>query len=126
MSKYRITVDGKTYEMDVELIGANGASIQSVAKAIESKPVVSAPAAAPVASKPSASSTGSVIAPMPGTILKVLKAEGDAVKAGDVVLVLEAMKMENEITAPADGTIASLNLAAGNTVAGGDLLFEVK
>ena len=126
MSKYRITVDGKTYEMDVELIGSNGASIQPVAKAVESKPVVSAPAAAPVASKPAASSTGSVIAPMPGTILKVLKAEGDAVKAGDVVLVLEAMKMENEITAPADGTIASLNLAAGNTVAGGDLLFEVK
>jgi biotin carboxyl carrier protein len=126
MSKYRITVDGKTYEMDVELIGANGASVQPVAKAVEAKPVVSAPAAAPVASKPAASSTGSVIAPMPGTILKVLKAEGDAVKAGDVVLVLEAMKMENEITAPADGTIASLNLAAGNTVAGGDLLFEVK
>ena len=48
MSKYRITVDGKTYEMDVELIGANGASIQPVAKAVESKPVVSAPAAAPV------------------------------------------------------------------------------
>ena len=63
---------------------------------------------------------------MPGTILKVLKAEGDAVKAGEVVLVLEAMKMENEITAPDDGTIASLSLAAGNTVAGGDLLFEVK
>lgn len=125
MSKYRITVDGKTYEMDVELIGANGASVSPIAKAVEAKPVVSAPAAAPAASKPAASS-GSVIAPMPGTILKVLKAEGDVVKAGDVVLVLEAMKMENEITAPADGTIASLNLAAGNTVAGGDLLFEVK
>ena len=126
MSKYRITVEGKTYEMDVELIGANGAAVQPVAK-VEDKPAVSAPAAAPVAaSKPAAASTGSVIAPMPGTILKVLKATGDSVKAGDVVLVLEAMKMENEITAPADGTIASLTLAAGNTVAGGDLLFEVK
>ena len=126
MSKYRITVEGKTYEMDVELIGANGAAIQPVAK-VEAKPAVSAPAAAPVAaSKPVAASSGAVIAPMPGTILKVLKAEGDSVKAGDVVLVLEAMKMENEITAPADGTIASLSLAAGNTVAGGDLLFEVK
>ena len=123
MSKYRITVDGKTYEMDVELIGANGAAVQPVAKAA---PVVSAPVAAPAASKPAAASSGSVTAPMPGTILKVLKADGDAVKAGDVVLILEAMKMENEITAPADGVIGSLSLTEGSTVAGGDLLFEVK
>lgn len=126
MSKYRITVDGKTYEMDVELIGSNGAAVQPVAKAAPA-PVVSAPAApAPAASKPAAASTGAVTAPMPGTILKVLKASGDAVKAGDVVLILEAMKMENEITAPADGVIGSLSLTEGSTVAGGDLLFEVK
>ncbi len=124
MSKYRITVEGKTYEMDVELIGANG-SVQPVAKAA---PVVTAPAAAPApaASKTAATSTGAVIAPMPGTILKVLKVQGDSVKAGEVVLVLEAMKMENEIVAPADGTISILTLTAGSTVAGGDLLFEVK
>ena len=126
MSKYRITLDGKTYEMDVELIGANGAAVQPVANAAPA-PVVSAPAApAPAASKPAAASTGAVTAPMPGTILKVLKASGDAVKAGDVVLILEAMKMENEITAPVDGVIGSLSLTEGSTVAGGDLLFEVK
>ena len=127
MSKYRITVEGKTYEMDVELIGANGAAVAPVAKA--AAPAVSTPKAAPApaASKPAANAgSGSVVAPMPGTILKVLKAEGDAVKSGDVVLVLEAMKMENEITAPADGVIASLSLTEGSTVAGGDLLFEVK
>ena len=127
MSKYRITVEGKTYEMDVELIGANGAAVAPVAKA--AAPAVSTPKAAPApaASKPAAiAGSGSVVAPMPGTILKVHKAEGDAVKSGDVVLVLEAMKMENEITAPADGVIASLSLAEGSTVAGGDLLFEVK
>lgn len=124
MSKYRITVDGKTYEMDVELIGANGAAVQPVAKA--AAPVVSAPAAPAQAAKPAAASTGAVTAPMPGTILKVLKASGDAVKAGDVVLILEAMKMENEISAPADGVIGSLSLTEGSTVAGGDLLFEVK
>lgn len=128
MSKYRITVDGKTYEMDVELIGNNGAAIQPVK--VESKPVAAAPkaapAAAPSAAKPVNAGSGSVTAPMPGTILKVNKAEGDSVKSGEVVLVLEAMKMENEITAPADGVIASLSLAAGSTVAGGDLLFEVK
>ena len=126
MSKYRITVEGKTYEMDVELIGANGAAVAPVAKA--AAPVAAAPKAAPapVAAKPAAVGSGSVVAPMPGTILKVLKATGDSVKAGEVVLILEAMKMENEITAPVDGTIESLSLTEGSTVAGGDLLFDVK
>ena len=125
MSKYRITVEGKTYEMDVELIGANGAAVQPAAKAA---PAVAAPKAAPapVAAKPAEVGSGSVVAPMPGTILKVLKAAGDAVKAVEVVLILEAMKMENEITAPASGTIGSLSLTEGSTVAGGDLLFDVK
>ena len=126
MSKYRITVEGKTYEMDVELIGSNGAAVKPVVKA--SAPVVTAPKAAPapVAAKPAEVGSGSVLAPMPGTILKVLKATGDSVKAGEVILILEAMKMENEITAPVDGTIESLSLTEGSTVAGGDLLFDVK
>lgn len=131
MSKYRITLDGKTYEMDVELFGANGAVIApaKVAAPVAAAPVAVAPKAtpAPAAVKPAANAaSGSVVAPMPGTILKVLKKDGDSVKAGDVVLVLEAMKMENEITAPVDGAIASLSLAEGSTVGGGDLLFEVK
>ena len=126
MSKYRITVEGKTYEMDVELIGSNGAPVQPVK--VQSAPAAPAPvvAAPKASSKPAAVSSGSVVAPMPGTVIKILKNEGDAVKAGDVVLILEAMKMENEITAPVEGTLASVNCTAGGTVAGGDVLFEVK
>ena len=129
MSKYRITLDGKTYEMDVELIGSNGAVKQPVKAETKVSPMTSsAPAAtsAKPAAKSAEAGSGTVLAPMPGTILKVLKADGDQVKAGEVVLVLEAMKMENEILAPVDGTVASLNLSAGGTVAGGDVLFEVK
>ena len=124
MSKYRITVEGKTYEMDVELIGSNGAPVQPVK--VQSAPAAPVAAAPKAASKPAAVSSGSVVAPMPGTVIKILKNEGDAVKAGDVVLILEAMKMENEITAPVAGTLASVNCTAGGTVAGGDILFEVK
>ncbi len=130
MSKYRITLEGKTYEMEVELLAENSAPQPAAPKAIqEVKSVPKAAAvntAAPAVKKPAANSTGAVTAPMPGTVIRIEKGEGQAVKAGDLVLVLEAMKMENEILAPADGTIANMNCTAGGTVAGGDVLFEVK
>lgn len=129
MSKYRITLEGKTYEMEIELVPENGA-IQSAAKK-ENKEVkvASKPASvdtAPAIQKTAVHDSGAVTAPMPGTVIRIEKGEGQTVKAGELVLILEAMKMENEILSPVNGTITAMHCTAGGTVAGGDVLFEVK
>lgn len=121
MSKYKITINGKEYEMDVELV--NGSAPVASAPAKASKPAA-APVAAPKAA-PAAAPAGSTVSPMPGTILKVNVKEGDAVKAGDSVVILEAMKMENDITAPRDGVVKALFVSEKQAVAKGDALFEV-
>lgn len=130
MSKYRITLNGKTYEMDVEAIDGSAAtkapasSRQSVKAAPAPAPAASsAPAKAPVASS---SAAGAVNSPMPGTILKVNKNVGDTVNAGEAVVVLEAMKMENDIGSPKTGTVKSIAVAKGDAVAAGQFLFEVE
>ena len=127
MSKYRIVLEGKTYEMEVELIPENGAAAPAVRKEAPEKKAAPAPAAKtePAPQKQTSGAPGAVTAPMPGTVIRINKEKGAAVKAGETVLILEAMKMENEITAPADGTILSMNCTAGGTVAGGDILFEI-
>ena len=122
MKRYTITVNGNVYDVVVEEADASG---------ITAAPVVSAPAA-PVAApavKPAAKATApaaagatSVTAPMPGTILDVKVSVGQSVKKGDVICVLEAMKMENDIPAPADGVIASINVQKGASVAANDIL----
>ena len=122
MSKYKITINGKEYEMDVELM--DGSAPVSKAPAKVSKPA-SAPAAASKPA-PSAASAGATVSPMPGTILKVNVKEGDQVKAGDSVVILEAMKMENDITAPKDGVVKKLFVSEKQAVAKGEALFEVE
>ena len=120
MSKYKIKINGKEYEMEVEL--TDGSAPASKAPSVK-------PAATPapsVKAAPVDAAKGAVISPMPGTILKVNVKAGDAVKAGDSVVVLEAMKMENDITAPKDGVIKALYVEAGQTVAKDDALFEVE
>lgn len=116
MKQYTITVNGVAYDVTVE--EKNGGVI-SAPKAVEK----SAPAAAaPVASAPQAAAKEgnvAVSAPMPGKILAVKAKEGDSVKAGDVLLVLEAMKMENDIVAPQDGVVASINVKVGDSVESG-------
>ena len=121
MGKYNIKLIGKEYEMEVELVDGSA----PVAKAPAAK-AVAAPAPAKKAAAPVAAAEGAVISPMPGTILKVNVKVGDAVKAGDSVVILEAMKMENDITAPKDGVVKALYVEAGQTVAKDDALFEVE
>ena len=130
MSKYRIILEGKTYEMEVELM-EDDAAPQPAGKRVykEYKGAGKDPTVRlidPSAQKVTTSHPGTVTSPMPGTVIKLNRAEGDEVKAGDVVLILEAMKMENEITAPVAGKIVKLNCTAGQTVAGGEVLFEIQ
>ena len=112
MKYYNITVNGVAYSVSVEETAAGAAPVA---------------AAAPAAPKAAAGAAGAVTvkAPMPGNILDVKVAAGASVKAGDVLVILEAMKMENEIVAPQDGTVASINVNKGDTVNSGDVLVSM-
>ena len=127
MSKYKITLNGKAYEIEVEALSEGAAS---AAKAPVAAPVAkAAPAAAPApkaSAAPAVGGAGSVNAPMPGTILRVNKNVGDTVNAGEAVVVLEAMKMENDINSPKAGVVKALFVNKGDTVASGQVLFEVE
>ena len=119
--KYKVTLNGRTYEVEVE---AGKAMLLSEYEAVApAAPAAAAPAAAPAAAAPAAPAapvvTGAgeaVNAPMPGNILKVNVKAGDVVKSGTVLVVLEAMKMENEIMAPKDGTVTQVLVSKGSTV----------
>ena len=119
--KYKVTLNGRTYEVEVEagkaMLLAEYEAVAPAAPAAAA-PVAAAPAAAPAAAAaPVVTGTGDAVnAPMPGNILKVNVKAGEAVKAGTVLVVLEAMKMENEIMAPKDGTVTQVLVSKGSTV----------
>ena len=117
MKKFNITVNGQAYEVEVEEVGG----AVSAAPAPKAAP---APAAAPAPKAAAAVPAGAatVSAPMPGKIMSVAVKPGDAVKRGQVLLILEAMKMQNEIMAPGDGKVADVRVAAGQSVNTGDVM----
>ena len=119
MKKYRVNVNGTVYDITLEVLEGEAAKAPAPAPAAAPAASAPAPAAAPAAG------SKSIDAPMPGNIISVNVKPGQAVKKGDVLLILEAMKMENEIMAPADGTVAAVNVAAGQTVQSGQQLLTL-
>lgn len=131
MAKYVVTLNGKNYEVEVEkntakITNTTAAAAPAAAPAPKAAPAPApvaapAPAAAPASVAAAPAGGANVTAPMPGTVLNVVAPVGTAVKAGDVILILEAMKMENDIVAPCDGTVASV-AAKGTSVNTDDVL----
>jgi len=140
LRRFRVVVNGKIYEVEVEELGEGNVRVASqptqaytpptpVASAPVAQtqpaspaPVAPAPAPSPAPSTPAPAGATTVSAPMPGKILKVSVQPGSAVKSGELLLVLEAMKMENEILSPASGTVKEVRVKAGDSVNTGDTL----
>lgn len=117
MKRFLIRINGKTYDAEVEVVGT---SASAPVAAPAAAPAAPAPAAAPAAGGPA-----NVTSPLPGTVLRLCKNTGDSVAAGEVVMIVESMKMENEVVAPEAGRIASIAVAAGSAINTGDLLFTL-
>ena len=125
MKKYKVNVNGTVYEVTLEVMEGGSAPVTSAASAAPTAPV---PPAAPAAPAPAAAVPAGgeqICSPMPGTILSINVQNGSAVKKGDVLMILEAMKMENEILSPCDGTVTSVNTSKGSSVETGTLLCVV-
>lgn len=122
MKNYTITVNGVAYSVTVEETAAGAAPVAAAAPAPVAAPKAApAPAAAPKAA-PAAAGSIEVTAQVPGKVFKIVANVGQAVKAGDSIIILESMKMEIPVVAPEDGTVAGINVAAGDAVESGDLL----
>lgn len=122
MKTYEITVNGKMYQVSVEEIDA--ASFQNNQQKLDTSAQTNQSSQQHTVT-PTASSSITVAAPMPGTIIKLNVQIGEAVKAGQVLCVLEAMKMENEIVAPEDGTVSEVSVSKGAAVEAGDSLVRL-
>lgn len=125
MKKLKITFNGKSYEVDVEVLKDDTPATMpflSTPKPAVAPPPMAAPATAPKAATPVAAGAKNLTAPMNGVVLEIPVKAGDTVKAGQVVVVLEAMKMKTNITSPQDGKIASINISVNDSIESGQLL----
>ncbi len=135
MKKYRITVNGKTFDVDVEEVGAKKSMPSPVsAPVVVPAPVpapravtAQTPAVSPATPRPAAPAGGATVmkSPLPGKVLKVMATPGSSWKKGDTLLIIEAMKMENEILAPRDCTVEEVAVESNQTVKTGDLLLKL-
>ncbi len=123
MKKYRVNVNGTQYDITLEVLEGEAAAAAPKAAPAAAPAAPAAAPAAPAAKAPAGAQA--INAPMPGTILAVNVKPGQAVKRGDVLVVLEAMKMENEIMAPNDGTVGTVNVAKGQSVQSGATLLTL-
>ena len=121
MKKLRITVEGKTYEVEVEILGSR---IASVAPAV-SAPVAAPAAPAPKKAAPAPAGANDVACPLAAVVVAVNVKEGQKVKAGDLLVTLEAMKMNTPVNSPADGTVAKICVSAGQSVNEGEVLLSL-
>lgn len=128
MKKYNITVNGTVYAVEVEEAGAAPSAPAAAPAAAAPAPAPAAPAPAPKTPAPAPAAAGgqTISAPMPGTIFDIKVTPGQAVNAGDVLIILEAMKMENEIMAPEAGTVDAVLVTKGASVNMGDALVTLK
>lgn len=130
MKNLRITVNGKTYDVQVEEL-SEGSAISAPAAPVSApapaaQPAQTAPAAETPAAAPAASADGEeILCPMPGTILSINVKAGEKISEGDVIVVFEAMKMENEIKAPRDCTVLSVDVSKDDTVETGTLIATI-
>jgi len=136
MKTYNLKVNGNPYEVKILSVSGNKAEVDvngakysvdvegmNMTQAVQAKPA--APPAQTKPAAPAGGGSGTVIAPMPGAVIKILAKEGDSVKAGDTILVIEAMKMENEVNANATGKITKLHVKVGENVAQGATLVTI-
>lgn len=125
MKRFLIRINGKTYDAEVEVVGISASAPVAAPAAAPAVAPAAAPAAPAPAAAPAAGGPANVTSPLPGTVLRLCKNTGDSVAAGEVVMIVESMKMENEVVAPEAGRIASIAVAAGSAINTGDLLFTL-